>query len=791
MGESNNHILKTALRHGWSLIPVRANKKAFEGWKEYQAVRATTEQLRSWSAGKPPCWAVVTGTLSGVVCIDFDGEEGLKTLERLGLQPHVETGSGGKHVYVRHPGRHVKTVNGRSDKRLGELYPGLDVRGDGGYAVFYGRSNKGPYTWLRPLEPDPWEILPQELRDYLTGEEIVAESREAQSNGRPVEPYCDPRYWLERYLGMAIIGSRNQMGFNLALQLVSQCVQFGTSVAEAEAIMVEYARRVPHDPKDPYTANDARASLKKALDYGFKPPCGVPTARAGLITGGNVELVSTIDDEQLATYALTDLGNAERFLARHGHNVRYCENFGRWFYWDGCRWKEDVTGMAVQLAAATVRAMLDEAKTLPSDGKNSPAAQLIAHARRSESDNKIKAFLNLAKSWIGVSPDDLDSNPWVLNCRNGLLDLRTGELLPHRADDLITKLVPYEYDPHAECPHWLQFLDRIFDGNQRLIDYIQRAVGYSLTGVIREQCLFFLHGNGANGKSTFLTVVQDILGDYSRDTPTDSLMIKQNDTIPNDIARLKGARLVTAVETEADKRMAESLVKRLTGGDTITARFMRQEFFQFRGTFKIFLAANHKPAIRGTDDAIWRRIKLIPFDVQIPDHEQDPDLPEKLKEEATGILTWMVQGCKAWQAEGLRDPEEVRTATAYYRDEQDFLGPFLQDCCHIEPLAEVGAGELYKAYIDYCETNRQKPISQTRFGRLMTERPGIKKAFSTDKKTRIYTGIGLSDGFRTGSDGFGYYNPCKIKSTIYTAYSTETRPNPSNSSDDLDDEDEL
>jgi putative DNA primase/helicase len=462
-------------------------------------------------------------------------------------------------------------------------------------------------------------------------------------------------------------------------------------------------------------------------------------------------------DSELAHYALSDLGNAERFLARHSSNLKYCSAWGKWFVWDGTRWFEDETGLITQMGAATVRCILDEAETLPvpeseDEKKSSKRNQLLKWARNSESEARIKSMTSLAKNWVGVSPDDLDSDPWILNCKNGTLDLKTGELLTHSQNNMITKLVNVNFNINAECPNWLKFLNCIFENNQNLISYIQRAVGYALTGVIREQCLFFLYGVGSNGKSTFLGVIQDVLGDYARDTPTESLMIKQNEGVSNDIARLKGARFVTAVEAEADKRMAESLVKRLTGGDMITARFMRQEFFQFRGTFKIFLAANHKPGIRGTDDGIWRRIKTIPFLVRIPDSEQDKDLPEKLKEESEGILAWLVKGCLDWQKNGLGEPEEVKQATSDYRDEMDILGPFLQDCCLLNPMATTRAADLYKAYLAYCESMRDKPVSQTRFGRLIVDRPGIRKRRIGGSGAKGYDGIGVRDGVHTEAE---------------------------------------
>jgi putative DNA primase/helicase len=270
-----------------------------------------------------------------------------------------------------------------------------------------------------------------------------------------------------------------------------------------------------------------------------------------------------------------------------------------------------------------------------------------------------------------VIPEHLDQDPWLFNVENGTIDLKTGELRPHERGALITKLAPVQYDREAECPTWWKFLMRIFNGNLALIEFLQKAVGYALTGSTREQCLFFLHGLGANGKSTLLEIIHTLLGDYAHRTSSETFLIKKSGGIPNDVAALRGARLVGAVEVESGRRLAEVLIKEMTGGDRISARFLHAEWFDFKPEFKIFLAANHKPVIRGTDHAIWRRIHLIPFNVQIPKPEQDRDLPEKLKAELPGILNWALEGCQMWQLYGLEPPAEVQAATQDYREEMD------------------------------------------------------------------------------------------------------------------------
>ena len=309
-----------------------------------------------------------------------------------------------------------------------------------------------------------------------------------------------------------------------------------------------------------------------------------------------------------------------------------------------------------------------------------------------------------------------------MNVLNGTLDLRTGELRPHRREDLITKLAPVVYDHEARCPLFLAFLDRILAGNADLIAFVQRAVGYSLTGDVQERVLLILWGGGANGKSTLLETLRGMLGDYAMRTPTETLLVKREGAIPNDIARLKGARFVSASEADEGKRLAEAQIKEMTGGDTITARFMRAEFFDFRPEFKLWLATNHKPVIRGTDKAIWDRIRLVPFNVRIPEAEQDKGLGAKLRDELPGILAWAVEGCLAWQRDGLGIAKDVQAATASYRDEMDVVAAFITDVCTVAPGARVQSRVLYEKYKRWCEENGERAVSQKALGEKLRER---------------------------------------------------------------------
>lgn len=346
----------------------------------------------------------------------------------------------------------------------------------------------------------------------------------------------------------------------------------------------------------------------------------------------------------------------------------------------------------------------------------------------------------LARSLCEVGVEQFDADPWLLNVANGTIDLRTGELREHRREDLLTKLCPVPFDPDATCPTFEGFLDRILP-DPEVHAFVQRAVGYALTGSTREQVLFILWGGGANGKTTLVEALLAVLGDYGLMTPTDTIAARRETSIPNDVARLRGARFVGAIETDENRRLAEARVKQLTGSDTISARHMRAEWFDFKMSGKLFLATNHKPVIRGTDYAIWRRIRLVPFTITIPDDEKDGALPDKLLAEAPGILRWAVDGCAAWQHEGLGAPEAVSVATDDYRTEQDVLGEFIRDCCSTHPDASCTAAELYDAFADW---HGGRPMNKKTFGLRLQER-GFEpsRRYRDGRQQRCWDGIGL------------------------------------------------
>ena len=440
-------------------------------------------------------------------------------------------------------------------------------------------------------------------------------------------------------------------------------------------------------------------------------------------------------------YNLTDLGNARRLVHRHGRNLRYCWLWRKWLVWDGKRWVKDDTGEVYRLAKETVSSIYQEAAAAPNDEARK---ELGKHATRSEAGARIKEMVDLARSDVPVMPDELDASPDLLNTESGTIDLRTGELREHRREDLITKIAPTTYRPDAAAPTWEAFLERVLPGED-LRAFVQRAVGYSATGDTSEQCMFINHGGGANGKSTFQEAIAAALGNYAMRAPTEMLLAKRSDGVPNDVARLKGARFVSASETEEGRRLAESRIKDLTGQDTITARFMKAEWFDFAPTHKLWLSTNHKPEIRGTDAAIWRRIRLVPWAVTIPPAEQDKKLPIALRHELAGILAWVVRGCLQWRREGLQAPDEVRKATGEYRAEMDVLAGFLVECCELDTGHWEYAKDLYECYKRWCDENGERPEPQRKFGGRLGER-GFQRDRGGSRGAGIWRGVRLTEG---------------------------------------------
>src|SRR5215471_21647987 len=376
------------------------------------------------------------------------------------------------------------------------------------------------------------------------------------------------------------------------------------------------------------------------------------------------------------------------------------------------------------------------------------AKALLAHIKGSLSTSRLKSAVEQAHTWDGVClpPSAFDTQPWLLNCSNGTLDLQTGKLREHAATDFLTKCLPIAYDPDAHCPTWIQFLEKVLANNAELIVFVQKALGYSLTGSTREQCFFLLHGPTKTGKSTFLNIAKALLGPYGTQAEMSTFLHKDRETIRNDLADLAGMRLVSAIETDAGKRLAASLMKQLTGGtDSIKARFLFEEYFEYRPQFKVFLASNHKPKANPTDDALWERVKVIPFTVHIPKPDRDKQLEAKLLEELPGILAWAVRGCLAWQkADSLGEPAVVIDATQQYREEMDTLTRFLDECCFVreDDYVKVQATRLASAYQLWCRRTGETPLTNTAFITALEQRFERKRGHANQY---YWHGVALAD----------------------------------------------
>ena len=423
--------------------------------------------------------------------------------------------------------------------------------------------------------------------------------------------------------------------------------------------------------------------------------------------------------ERRSGWPCSDLGNAERMASRYGSSIRFCRPWKKWLVWNGQRWAQDDLGTVNVMAKATMRKILDEAAGAYDQAER---MELAKWALKCEASVRIKSMLELVWSEprIPVLPVIFDSNPWLFNCPNGTVDLKAGTIRNHDRADLITRMSPVEFIPGAPCPLWESTIERIFNGDADVIAFIQRLFGLCLTGDVSQQMLPIFWGEGANGKSTILNTILDIMGpDYAIAAPPGLLFAKNNNGHPTDKASLFGMRLVVDLESAEGAQINEALVKQLTGSDRISARRMREDFWTFLPTHKIIIGTNNQPAIRETQNAIWRRLKLVPFTVQIPESEQIADLPARLKAEAPGILAWCVRGCSDWVKHGLQTPAIIQAATAEYRAEEDVLGTFIADECTTLPGTRVKASTLYGRYRKYMELAGVNPVSQTSFGRAM------------------------------------------------------------------------
>lgn len=456
---------------------------------------------------------------------------------------------------------------------------------------------------------------------------------------------------------------------------------------------------------------------------------------------------------------LTDFGNADRFLERYEEKVRYCAPFEEWFVYDESvgAWTRDERGNVREYAKQTLISIYHEAGIRLEPDARSLTAKWAIKCERSHHVHEILTLASSRKEVV-ILPNDLDADDWKLCLKNGVYDLKTHTLQEHGPDQLHSRYVNVEYQPGRSCPAWKTFLDRIFwkrDDRAELLDFLQRAAGYSLTGSTQEQCLFLLYGSGANGKSVFLEVLRAVLGGsrgYAKVCDASTFTTARTDAVRNDIAALAGVRLVTTNENPPGSSIDEALIKELTGEREITARFLFKDYFTYRPRFKIWWAFNHQPRVGDGTWSMWRRIRLIPFQEQIPPEEQNPHLAEDLvATELPGILNWCLDGLKKYQESGLPVPAAIQRATNEYRDDQDVLHDFLSLLCTTTPDpgqlkgivdqdVSESAKNLFQAYGQWCNQNNEKRMSSTKFGRKLSEKGFVKEH---TKKGNRWRGIML------------------------------------------------
>lgn len=439
----------------------------------------------------------------------------------------------------------------------------------------------------------------------------------------------------------------------------------------------------------------------------------------------------------------TDSGNAEAIVRTFGDRLRFEHKTGNWYIWQGNTWKVDEDGAVERLVIKTSRERLKKSANIDNEELRKQEAKWALY---SESRYRIEAAINLASKLnpITTTANKFNTNPWLLGCENGVIDLQTGKLIPGQPEDMISLSTKIWYDPQAKASRWQKFLLEIFLEDEQLIDYIGRCAGYSLTGLTIEQIIFLLYGIGANGKSVFLNVIRALMGEYAANTSFQTFLASKYDgsKIPNDVAALVYKRLVTSSEIKESARLNEERIKSMTGGDPINARFLHQNWFTYVPTYKVWLSVNHKPKVSDTTYSFWRRIHLIPFEVIFDKDKADQKLTEKLMKELPGILKWAIEGCLRWQEKGLEPPEKVVHATQQYQSEMNVVRQFLDENTISKEGGAIAFSLLYEIYCKWWEKLNEKFMSSNMFGRKMTELGFQKDRIGTDRQL-YYLGINL------------------------------------------------
>ena len=740
-------------KFGWSFVKLKGKVPVEKGWNTRPP--APLEEVLGWIADG---WnvGVRTGKIPGtdwyLVVIDVDsGGDHLP----LNLPPTLSayTGGDGRHMYFL-----SKLPIGNSSKNLGHK---IDVRGEGGQVVAVGSTHASgkQYEWEPGYGPNEIEMaeLPIELATRLTKSEPRPAPKPTTRSRATGGGYAATALKLELdAVARASEGTRNDTLVRSAFSL-GQLIGGGALDrvrVEADLLSAAVSAGLPR--------TEALKTIKSGIDAGIQQPRSVPeraTTRgqpsrdgASSKTGPKKKprkrrKASTRHlDVSHNVHALNDMYNAELFVEDHGEDVHYVEAWRAWLVWTGRRWERDERGNIYRRVKQTVRRLNNIAAGIDNDTIYQAYMKFIKQSGQAQ---RMAGMLKCAQGEEGVSvmASDFDADPYLFNCLNGTLDLRTGTLREHRREDLITKLAPVEYDPGARSD---LFDDCLFDamgGDLELMSFLCRAAGSALVAGNPDEKLFFLYGPAATGKSTFLDAVQGAMGDYGKTADFNSfLRTREPRSHQAGLAHLVGARFVSSCEVEDGKRLAEGVLNTMAGGDRITIRNVYEKAYEIKPSWKLFLAANVKPRL--TDDeknGIWRRILLVPFDVEIPEDKRDPAVKRTLSNPAVAgaaVLAWLVKGCLDWQKNRLQVPERINAATTAYREEQDPLRDFLADCCTSVTGADgkpvkTPASALWEAY---CKYSGKAGMTQTAFGRRMGAKYERKRTATGHK---AYVGVAL------------------------------------------------
>ena len=706
------------LARGWSVFPLRSKKQPSLPWEPFQETRlpeADANQLFSdaWGLG------CALGRVSNIVRLDVDSEEAAAEAARR---------------YGQLSTRSFRTQSGGA----GYLFEWQEAAADLGWGVLWKGS--GPHSELRLLADGKYTVLPPSPGYEWT-------------NNLPIAPL--PPQLLDAVLTVRAERVLRELEKTLA----------PTVVDPGELLISEALRALRPDRVDDrdtwlqigmalHSSGEQYFQLwddwsRTSLKYkeGECERTWANFRRSGRVTVRSLIYLAKQDGWAAPSLhePLTDVGNGRTLARACAGMAVYCRQWRKWLWWEQGRWRLDgeldVVAEQKQIVRErqlrAVRSIADvSGEEAEQKRKIKGISKVVAWCNVSEGAPRMHAALDMARSEPGilVEATSLDRQPWLLNCANGVVDLRTGELHPHDPDLNLTQLCPTEYFAEAICPRWMQFLAEVFAGCEELVGWVQKLLGYCCSGDVSEHFLPIFYGEGRNGKSTLLKTVLAVLGpDYSGSVPSGFLAKSKGESHPTKLVELYGKRLAVDMETGEGMQFNEELVKRLTGGDQISARRMREDFWKFDPTHKLILATNHEPKVKGLDLAIWSRLKKVPFLHRFEGAARDPHLDEKLAAEASGILAWMVRGCLDWQRHGLADVAAVAIATADYRTEQDTVAQFVSERVERCPGAKVRKADLVASYRSWCAGNGTEPVSPKAFGAAIA-----KGGIASDDTGKLY-----------------------------------------------------